>query len=163
MKIACENAESLIPSYVDAELSEEQAAPLRRHLLACHSCREAAQGEQVLKRWFVPEAVAPPSGFASRVARRAFAGDIGVLPDEGIDAPPAVRANGTEGAVLSFVIQVTAVAAAVLLVLALSIRGDRLPDDSELSAETYPQVLEELDALNDAEEAKEEANGARGE
>ena len=72
MSIACQNAQSLVPSYTDGELSEEQAAPLRRHLLECLACREVAQGEQALKRWFVPaeDALAvAPQGFAARVAR----------------------------------------------------------------------------------------------
>ena len=38
------------------------------------------QEEKSFQSWFVPsEAVAVPEGFAARVARRAFAGDSGVL------------------------------------------------------------------------------------
>jgi anti-sigma factor RsiW len=147
VEFACHNAESLVPSYADGELSEEQAAPLRRHLLECVSCREAVQSEQALKRWFADDGeVLSPPGFAARVARRAFAGDTGILADE---PTPVGR---PEGAVLSFVLQLTAVAAAVLLVLALAIRSERLPEDSDLSAEEpYTQVLEELERLNEAE------------
>lgn len=146
MKIACENAKSLTPSYLDGELSEEQAAPLRRHLLECLSCREVAQSEQALKRWFAVDDESPaPPGFAARVARRAFAGDPGVLSDREVE--PAETA--VEGAILSFVLLFTAAAAAVLLVLALAIREERLPASPGLSAEEpYPQVLESLEQLN---------------
>lgn len=158
MKMTCDNAESLIPSYLDGELSEEQAAPLRRHLLDCHGCRDTAQDDQALKRWFAPEgalAAAAPAGFAARIARRAFAGDTGVLPDGDADVAPADR-TGTEGTILSFVVRVTALAAAVLLVCALAIREERLPETPDLSAEEpYPQVLEELERLNRAEEGAE--------
>lgn len=148
MNIACENAKSLTPIYLDGELSEEQAAPLRRHLLECQSCREVAQNEQALKRWFVSDTggeTAPP-GFAARVARRAFAGDPGLFTER----QPVAKA--AEGAILSFVVLFTAVAAAALLFLSLAIREDRLPQSPGLSAEEpYPQVLESLEVLNRAE------------
>ncbi|TAJ16410.1 MAG: zf-HC2 domain-containing protein, partial [Planctomycetota bacterium] len=67
-QLGCAAALELVPGYLDEELSEEQAAPLRRHLLACHACREHAQAERALHRWFVPSApVAVPEGFAARV------------------------------------------------------------------------------------------------
>ena len=78
----CTDASRLISSYLDGELSEAQAAPLRKHLLACQRCRAEAQGEKNLKRWFVTaDPVAVPEGFAARVARRAFGaiGDINIL------------------------------------------------------------------------------------
>ena len=59
----CKQQQTLIPSYLDGELSEAQAAPLRRHLLACQDCRNAAQGERSLKAWFQAEAgVTVPDG-----------------------------------------------------------------------------------------------------
>jgi hypothetical protein len=147
VKIACENAKSLTPSYLDGELSEEQAAPLRRHLLECLSCREGAQNEQALKRWFVDVESSAPPGFAARLARRAFAGDPGILSER---HEPA--ATNVTGAILSFVVLFTAAAAAVLLVLALAIREERLPESPGLFAEEpYPQVLESLEQLNRAE------------
>ena len=75
MKMPCENARSLVPSYLDGELSEEQAAPLREHLYACRECREQTKQEKSLKAWFVDEEVAIPAGFAGEIARRAFAGE----------------------------------------------------------------------------------------
>lgn len=150
----CENAVGLVPSYLDGELSETQAAPLRGHLLACPTCREVAKGERSLKRWFVAEeASAVPAGFAARVARRAFAGDPGML-----DASDEAGERAEPGAILPFVQTLTAVAAAILLVLALAIQRERLPDDAGLRAESA-DVLEELERLNAEEEALLDARG----
>jgi len=112
----CQNARSMIPSYCDGELSEAQAGPLRQHLLDCQPCRGSAQDLKNLKRWFAaPAIVAVPDGFAARVARRAFQGDTGELVADASGA--AVEQDG--GRLLRFVLACTAVAAAVLLVLAI--------------------------------------------
>ena len=72
---ACHDYQDLVPGYVDGELSEEQAAPLRQHLLSCRVCRNAAQDLNKLTKWFPkPPAVAIPEGFAARVAAAAFTG-----------------------------------------------------------------------------------------
>lgn len=153
MKMKCDDATPLVPSYLDGELSEEQAGPLRRHLLECSACREVAQGEQTLKRWFVSEAAIPvPAGFAQRVARRAFAGDPGLLVEEGAEV-----VRGDERRIAGFVLGLTALAAAILLCLSLAIREQRLPSTPEVSAESYPAVLEELEQLNRSESAAERA------
>ena len=79
--IQCEVVRALVPTYVDGEVSETVASTIRRHLIDCPACRAVAQEEQSLRQWFVagPE-VEVPDGFAARVARRAFAGDVGFLP-----------------------------------------------------------------------------------
>jgi len=159
MQNRCQDSGPLIPSYLDGELSEDQAAPLRRHLLECHACRELAQDEQALKRWFVAhETPAVPAGFAARVARRAFAGDLGVLPAAALDSSAAGAALESESRTIDFVLQLTAVAAAVLFFLALAIRTQSLPDSPGLNAETtYTEVLESLERLNSAEGADVES------
>ena len=53
----CNDAHTLIGPYLDGELSETQAAPLRRHLLACVGCRTGVQEHKDLQRWFVEPAV----------------------------------------------------------------------------------------------------------
>ena len=136
VKMSCENARSLVPSYLDGELSEEQAAPLREHLFACPGCREVAKGEKALKRWFSEAAAASvvpaaPSGFAARVARRAFAGDRGVLTP--VREP---RTSGkVEASVLPFLLKACAVAAAILFVLALQIQQRSIPSGSQMQAD----------------------------
>ena len=165
MKNTCQNSAALIPGYLDGELSEEQAAPLRRHLLECQPCREVAQDEQALKRWFqADEAPAAPPGFAARVARRAFAGDEGLLSDRDELVPQPAAARSEDNA-LQFVLRLTAVAAAVLFSLALAIRTSSLPETEDLGAtESYAEVLEDLERLNRAEAASEEAEaGEEGE
>jgi anti-sigma factor RsiW len=129
MKISCDDARSLVPSYLDAELSEVQASPLRAHLMDCPACREVAKEGKSLQRWFEfePAPVAVPAGFAARVARRALAGDPGLLVPE----PPAVRPRRT---LLPFLLVATAVAAALLFVLAVAIQRESLPRTNNLDA-----------------------------
>jgi hypothetical protein len=143
----CDNAAALVPSYLDGELSEAQAAPLRTHLLQCPACREVAKDLKGLKRWFVEEPPpAVPAGFAARVARRAFAGDPGLA------AVPA--AAPSEGAIFSFVLRLTAAAAALLLCLAAGIQLQSRPAaGGELQAEDLNLVWEEIYGLDAAHPA----------
>src|SRR5260221_648219 len=61
----CQNSRSMIPSYLDGELTEAQAGPLRQHLLGCQACRGSAQDLKNVKRWFLRSATAAgPKGFA---------------------------------------------------------------------------------------------------
>jgi anti-sigma factor RsiW len=159
MNAVCRDASALIPSYLDGELTEAQAAPLRKHLLSCQACRGSAQSEKNLKRWFVEaEAPAVPKDFAARVARRAFAGDRGEPVDvdtlAGIASKPRTRplTAAKPERVLRFVLALTSVAA----------QNSRLPRGSELSADdrvtpTLEQVEKRLDELN-----KQEAEAKRG-
>jgi len=158
MEMNCNDARPLIGAYVDGELSEVRATLLRKHLLECHTCRNSTQDGKTLKRWFAPlrEAaddptsefsIGAPSGFAARVARRAFAGDTG---EREVTLTPA-RAN--EARILPFVLRLTAVAAALALLLAIGFRKQSRPDGGNLSADdrtllSVPQIQQELDQLN---------------
>lgn len=157
MTMQCDDARLLVPSYLDGELSEAQAAPLRKHLLDCQPCRASAQEAKNLKRWFVPgEEVAVPSGFASRVARRAFAGDPG-WADNPDTLVPAAPPAGQEGRILPFVLRLTAVAAVFLALLSVGIGNLRLPDQRVIQATSEEELsldeaLGELELLNRVEE-----------
>jgi len=159
----CKDCLPLISSYVDDELSEPQAAPLRQHLMDCPACRRALQGERSFKRWFEPrpEPVAVPEGFAARVARRAFAGDEG--SGAGWDSAVAEDASRAgETPVLQFVLRATAVAAGLLLVLSISIFSTRLPDGGNVHGQRVndkEDVLEALDALKDPAGGPEALDG----
>jgi hypothetical protein len=171
----CRQAEPLIPGYLDGELSEASAAPLRRHLLDCQACRGGAQGEKNLKRWFAAEpAVAVPHGFAARVARRAFAGDAGESPlaDRNLEpqraGPGALAASfqgGRDGQerILQFVLGLTAAAALVVIALAMSMRSWSLPAGTSLQAAdgrdeiSVDEAIDRLDRLNQAELRREVA------
>jgi anti-sigma factor RsiW len=168
----CDEALALIPSYLDGELTESQAAPLRRHLLDCQACRAGAQGDKNLKRWFQPDsagAIPPPvpipQGFAARVARRAFAGDTG---EPEIEIVPAATAAATirrpaprmqEDPLLRFVLQATAAAALVVLALSLALRSQTLPSGTSLRASdgrneiSAEQAIERLEQMNGREVA----------
>ena len=158
----CQDARPLIPGYLDAELSEAQAGPLRKHLLGCAECRSSAQDGKALKDWFVDEApVAAPDGFAARIARRAFAGDQGgstVEPQHSLRAVGAEGSGEGEGRILSFVLQLTAAAAALLLALSIGARAIELPNSRELHADDASKdwVVQQLEELNEAEEAETE-------
>ncbi len=164
MKMSCQNARTLVPSYTDGELSEAQAGPLRAHLLDCPACREAVKREHALKRWFeaaLAETVDVPDGFAARVARRAFAGDPGFLT-------PAQPAPSGAGNMLSFVLALSAVAAAVLLAFSVVIQRRSLPRGEGLDAGEHAPWLEETEVQNEgvslpaATETEDDA-GARSE
>lgn len=163
MTIQCQDALPLVPAYLDGELSEAQAGPLRKHLLSCHPCRSSVQDGKSLKRWFaaaVGEPVVVPTGFAARVARRAMAGDTGehtVSAPRRDSAPErelTISANAPqrEGRLLQFVLVLTAVAAAALLALAVALRHEGLPGTSRLEADetTKPveMIMQELDRIN---------------
>lgn len=171
----CSDARPLVPVYLDGELTEAQAAPLRQHLMSCTSCRGAAQRGTAFKGWFVDEGpVDIPAGFAARVARRAFAGDVGELT-------PAASAPGTPGplghalsavgpseasaGVLTFVLQLTSIAAAVLVALAIGMRSVGMPETDNLRADDFvlDVALERLDELNAVEPAEDGEPAERGE
>ncbi|MBK7642463.1 MAG: zf-HC2 domain-containing protein [Planctomycetes bacterium] len=153
----CQNARSLIPSYLDGELTQAQAGPLRQHLLDCQPCRGSAQDGKNLKRWFAAsEPVAVPAGFAARVARRALQGDTGEFPPS-LAAP---RAEEERGRMLRFVLTCTAAAAALLFVLSLGMRQLALPHSDRMLADSSPQLsraIQELDRLNAAERKQKRA------
>jgi hypothetical protein len=150
IQMRCEDALPLVPTYLDGEVSEAQAAPLRQHLLACAACRGSAQEQKTLHRWFEPcaaAAVSVPAGFSARVARRAFAGDTGERP------AVATAADEERGRLLRFVLQATAVAAALMLALAIALRSEELPPGDDLRAEDrvapkVEDVIEKLERLN---------------
>ena len=86
-------------------------------------------------------------------ARRAFAGDEGILPD--LELTPQPAAVPVEAPILQFILKLTAVAAAILFCLALAIRDQSLPESDDLGAvEDYSEVLEDLERLNEAEASR---------
>ncbi len=132
MKMSCENASGLVPSYLDGELSPEQSHALREHLLDCRDCRELAKEGKTFSRWFVDGDAARlvPDGFAARVARRAFAGDPGARDPAEVPAALPRRQH------LTFLLRAVTAAAAVLLVLAIGIQRRGLPSGEDLRAQS---------------------------
>lgn len=156
MKMSCDAAGPLVGSYLDGELSEAQASPLRAHLLDCPVCREKAKEGRVLARWFTilreeDEADPPtvPAGFAARVARRAFAGDPGLVVPAGGPVPPLemdvdeVPAVAPRRTLAPFLMAVTAAAAVILFLLALALQKENLPSGNQLRADSRPPWLQE--------------------
>lgn len=153
----CKECLPLIPGYLDGELSEAQAGPLRQHLMDCRACRRSLSSEKSLKRWFAFEDAGQaevPQGFAERVARRAFAGDTG---EPILESQRRIALVGsTDVGLQDFLLRATAAAAVLLLVLSAWMRSVRVPDGGRMSAGeadlTVEELLEEADALNAAEE-----------
>lgn len=165
--IDCERIVALAPTYVDGEVrSEATASAVRRHLIDCASCRAAVQDETTLRQWFVPtEEVEVPEGFASRVARRAFAGDTGESSREGDfvlrPVAPSSAALEERRRFADFAIALTAVAAAALILVTLMIASDeRAGVDANGGLSAGPQLDEQLRAL-EAENRVLEAGARR--
>lgn len=136
----CRDVLPLVPLYLDGELVEAQAAPLRKHLLACPACREHAQSEKALKRWFVPvPEVAVPTGFAERVALRAFHGE----PAAAGAAP--LNAQADLG-LRRFVLWAVAAAALVLLTGSIALQLSERPRSDRLQASELPELWKQLEA-----------------
>lgn len=147
--IQCEVVRALVPTYVDGEVSETVASTIRRHLIDCPACRAVAQEEQSLRQWFVagPE-VEVPDGFAARVARRAFAGDVGFLP-AAAPAATAAEPGRPSGRVLSFTRTLVAVAAGGLVAITLVLASAGRPEVADLDAgQGLDEALAELDEEN---------------
>jgi anti-sigma factor RsiW len=131
----CNECLPLVASYHDEELSEAQAAPLRQHLMDCPACRKALAGEKTLRRWFPApsdEGIQVPDGFAERVARRAFAGDMG---SETPELREEVAADAeTQTPIFSFVMWSTALAAGLLLMVSGMLFQSRVGDSEVMHA-----------------------------
>jgi hypothetical protein len=159
--IDCSDARPLVPSYLDGELTEAQAGPLRRHLLDCRSCRAGAQSGKNLKRWFVEsEPVAVPRDFSARVARLAFEGGTVAAPVLGdfelmpAAPPPRPKRGADEAKILQFVLRLTVAAALVALLASVAIQSLRRPSTAELRADDRPtmsldQAVERLKQMNE--------------
>ena len=144
----CTEARPLVPAYLDGELSAARASPLRQHLMECAECRTQTQADKAPRQWFVatPE-VSAPAGFAARVARRAFQGDTGEV----------TTSTETLAPVLPFVLQMTAAAAVLLLVLSGVIRTVDIPTGGELRADdaatmSLEDALDRLEVLDGKED-----------
>lgn len=166
----CDDALKLVDRYVDEELGEGQAAPLRRHLIDCSSCRLAAQEAEALKSWFVdPEALVGPAeapeGFADRMTELAF----GARTQKGPRSlhPALAGAGATDSSVQQmsgYVLNLVAAAAVVLLMLAFGINRRSLPEVERLNADSssMTESLHALDALNEQEAELEDQAAGQG-
>lgn len=164
----CDRSRALVPVYLDGELSEELAAPLRRHLMECGVCRAAVAEAKSLSSWFVPgPEVAVPTGFAARVAERAFGGaSAGAAPawrlvgggaaERGVLVPHRAAGGGGADRATRFAMSFAAAAAAVLVGFTLLLAGSerRGVDGGVLRAsDSLEMTLQRLEALNQEEAA----------
>ena len=82
-------------------------------------------------------AITVPSGFAARVARRAFAGDPGSISAARIDAHDLDSIAPARPSQLPFLLKLCAIAAGLLFVFAMGIRERSLPAGQGLEAQDY--------------------------
>ncbi len=147
-KFNCADARPLVSAYLDGELSADRASPLRQHLMECAECRTATQGHKAQRQWFqsTPD-VEVPAGFASRVARRAFQGDLGEAPHQNSEQTQTLTP------VLPFVLRMTAAAALLLLLVSGALRSVEIPTGGELRADdaatmTLEAAIQRLERLD---------------
>lgn len=162
----CNDALERLTRYLDEELAEVEAAPVREHLLDCQDCRATLQEGKSLQAWFVPtEAVTVPDGFASRVAQRAASGDRGtpvLVPRPQVSTPnvaamaggAAVSAEPETDRTNQFVFNAIAIAALVLLAFSIGLRRLELPGGEGMKADdaSKENAIEALQELNEDEE-----------
>ena len=152
--VPCDVVLALVPTFVDGEVTDGVAGTVRRHLMDCPACRNAVQEEQTLRQWFVagPE-VEVPKGFAAHVARRAFAGDVGLEP---APTPAAATPEPPPGRVLAFSRALVAVAAGGLVAISLVLAGSGGPEVADLDAgKGLQEALLELEQENERLELEE--------
>ena len=155
--IQCDVVLALVPTFVDDEVTDSVASTVRRHLMDCSACRNAVQEGQTLRQWFVaaPE-VEVPTGFAAHVARRAFAGDVGLEP---APAPVAAAPEPPAGRVLAFSRALVAVAAGGLVAISLFLAGSGGPEVADLDAgKGLQEALLELEQENQRLELEDSAS-----
>jgi len=112
----------------------------------CQDCRKSLAGQKSLERWFASPAAAEaevPAGFARRVARRAFAGDLGHGGPEAGEAE-SLRPTPGEAPIYSFVLWATAAAAGLLLIVSGMLFQVRLGSGDHLHADGKAPGLEQL-------------------
>ncbi len=173
----CDRSKTLLAAYMDGELAEGLAGPLRKHLLECGACRARASEAKALASWFVPtEPVAVPQGFASRVAALAMAGapaQVGAATERaGADVVLRPAARGprpvdASGSPARFAMALAGLAAAVLVGLSLWLAAGGhqtfeeqrglVADEQTLEAE-----LKRLEELNRAAEQRPAETAAPG-
>jgi len=171
----CDRSKALVSVYVDGELSEELAGPLRRHLMECAPCRASVSEAKALASWFVPTAALEvPEGFAARVARLAASGagtlatsamaeggaggHDWLLPARAIHDPRlGARSDSSRlDRTARFAMSLAAVAAALLIGLTLLLSvGDGQGFDGAIQAQ--PSVENALDMLEELNRLEREA------
>lgn len=178
----CDRSKALVSVYVDGELSEELAGPLRRHLMECAECRASVSEAKAMASWFVPSAaISVPEGFAARVARLATSGAGGVdrlAPSRashetrlgaqgqlGSHALPALELGAQRqlrsvDRTARFAMSLAAVAAAVLIGLTLLLASDERRGFDGTMIQAQPPVEAALKALEELN--RREADAAAG-
>jgi hypothetical protein len=155
----CEQSERWISLAADQELSVHEVGLLREHLSHCAPCQALSEEAHDMHRWFVaPPQVEIPAGFAGRVVAAAFDGQA-VAPKgpRGVLRGGAAQAAPAEGrSMQGFLLQMTALAALLLVALGFALAGKRAAKSRDLHAvgTSMESVIQDLDQLNAEEDAQ---------
>ncbi|MBL4769581.1 MAG: zf-HC2 domain-containing protein [Planctomycetes bacterium] len=164
----CEQSERWISMGADQELSVQEVGLLREHLGQCTPCQALADESRDLGRWFVTAPQAPvPAGFAERVVAAAFEAPVDVAKGpRGLVQGGTVSAAEAGGSRMQgFVLQLTALAALLLVALAFALADKRASETNDLHADptSIESVIEGLDQLNSEEAKGLEADSSKDE
>ncbi|MFT5199510.1 MAG: anti-sigma factor RsiW [Planctomycetota bacterium] len=158
----CEQSERWISLGADQELSVKEVGLLREHLAQCASCQALAEEVRGMSRWFVtPPKEVIPAGFAERVVAAAFDEQRQASKGpQGLLVGGAAAEAGTGGSRMQgFLLQMTALAALLLVALGFALAGKQASESRDLKADV--NSLESLIKIMDKENALENVQGIK--
>ncbi|MCP5022910.1 MAG: zf-HC2 domain-containing protein [bacterium] len=166
----CEQSERWISLGADQELSVQEVSLLRDHLTECASCRTLSDETRDMQRWFVtpPQEPVPP-GFAERVVAAAFDGQVTTAkgPRGLVQSDGSVEAERGNSSIRGFLLQMTALAALLLVALGFALAGKQASESRDMVADevSLESLILEMDQENVKEaksdpkdESKEDSN-----
>ncbi|MDF1837346.1 MAG: zf-HC2 domain-containing protein [Planctomycetota bacterium] len=149
----CDQSERWISLGADQELSVQEVGLLQEHLAQCEPCRALADETRDLSRWFVNPPQQPVSaGFAGRVVAAAFDGQAPVAsgPQELLQGGSAIATGASGNRMQGFLLQMTALAALLLVALGFALSGQKASQNTNLHAteSSMDSMIEDLDRMN---------------
>ncbi len=161
----CEQSERWISLGADKELSVQEVGLLQEHLAQCEPCKALADEARDMRRWFVNPPQKPiPAGFSERVVAAAFDGRAPDAkgPRELLQGGSTVTAEAGSNRMQGFLLQMTALAALLLVALGFALSGQKTAKNTNLVADetSMENVLEKLERMNAMEPSSkdEDAN-----
>lgn len=136
----------------------QEVSLLREHLTECASCRTLSDETRDMQRWFATPPQEPvPAGFAERVVAAAFDGQVATAkgPRGLVQSGGSVEVERGSSRMQGFLLQMTALAALLLVALGFALAGKHASESTDIHAtdSSMESIIEELDRIN-ALEAK---------
>ncbi len=161
----CEQSEHWISLGADQELSVQEVSLLREHLAECAACRGLSDEARDMQRWFVTPPQEPvPAGFAERVVAAAFDGQVATAkgPRGLVQSDGSAEADTGDSRMQGFLLQMTALAALLLVALGFALAGKHASEGNDIHAdkdslESLIQEMEQENALEAKSDPKDES------